>query len=130
MRKRNSSTMQEQIDVLQELVMYELVEFLVPPSFILVLGVTYFGPNGNLFGNIRRSIWTYSGIENINKTIMNMVRYFVVDFTSTLVCSTILWTCCKISLWKACLQMQKEFRKFFIVSISSSMITVSIPKLH
>lgn len=36
MRKRNSYNMQKQIDVLQELVLYELAEFLVPPPFCFV----------------------------------------------------------------------------------------------
>ena len=128
LRKRHSSNVQEQIDVLQELVLYELVEFLVPISFALVLSVTYFGPNGHLFGNIRISIWTYSAIEDINETIMNIVKFFVVDFTSTLACATILWVYCRINLWKAFLQLQKELRKFIIMSFSYSMIAVSILK--
>ena len=128
LRKKPSYNLQEQIDVLQELVLCELVEFLVPPSFTLVLSATYFGPNGYLFGNIRLSIWHFSAIENINETIMNIAKFFVVDFTSTFACATILWLFCRINLWKAFLPMQRELRKFFIVTFSWLMIAVSILK--
>ena len=98
----------------------------MPFSFILVLGVAYFGPNGHLFGNIRITIWTFSAIENINETIMSLGKFFVVDFTSTLACATILWVCCRINVWKAFLLMQKEFGKFFLIQFSYCMIVVSI----
>ena len=126
LKKRHPNNIQQQINVLQELALYELVEFLVPLAFTMVLGVTYFGPNGNLYGNIRRSIWTFTAIKNINETLANTLKFFVVDFMSTIFCAAILWVLCRINLWNTLLQLQKEFGRFFIMILSWLMISVSM----
>ena len=126
LKKRHPNKLQEQIKVLQDLGLYELVEFLASTSFLLVLGLTYFGPNGALFGNIRRSIWTFEAIENINETLLNIGIFFIVDFSSTVICAIILRIYCQINLWNVFLQLQKEFGKYFVIGLSRYMLGVSI----
>ena len=126
LKKRQPYKIQEQIDVLQDLALYELVEFLASASFLLVLGLTYFGPNGNLFGNIRRSIWTFTAIEDINETLINIGKFFAVDFSSTIICAIILRVYCQINLSNVFLQLQKEFGKYFVITLSRYLIVVSI----
>ena len=126
LRKRHPDKLQAQIDVLQDLGIYELVEILASASFLFGLGLTYFGPNGNLYGNIRRSIWTFTAIEDINKTMISIGKFFAVDFSSTIICAIILRVFCQINLLNVFLQLQKEFRKYFLISLSRFMIAVSI----
>ena len=51
-RKRHPGNVQMQIDLLQDLAVYELVEFHSPLSFILVISVAFYGPNAEIFGNV------------------------------------------------------------------------------
>ena len=59
------------IETLQTLAIYELIEFQAPLSFMLVLGIAYYGPNGELYGNISNDYWTYSTIEDIQQTVLH-----------------------------------------------------------
>ena len=128
LKKRHPNKLQEQIDVIQDLGLYELAEFLGSASFLLVLGLTYFGPNANLFGNIRRSIWTFKAIDDINETLINIGKFFAADFSSTIICAVILRVYCQINLWNILLQLQKEFGKYFVMCLARYMIAVSITR--
>ena len=123
-RKRNPNNVQKQIDLLQDLVIYELVEFHSPLSFILVISVAFYGPNAEIFGNVGNSYWGFSAIEDIHLTLMNMGRIFLFDFCSTLVSACILWLTCEISLWKAMLELQKEFSSYFSLALGYYLIVV------
>ena len=123
-RKENSTLIQKQIDILQQLICCELVEFLVPFTFVLILFVTFNGPNAKLLGNIGSSYWHYAPIEDINLTVKNILILGLVDFSSTLVCGLILWCTCKINIWRAFNDIQKEFGKRFCLNLGSFFIWV------
>ena len=106
---------ERQIDSLQDLVMCELVEFQAPLTFILFFATLAYGPNIQLFGNIGNSYWTYSAIDDISKAIQNVIFFFLVDFSSTIISSLVLWLSCNINLWKACSHILNEFEKSFCI---------------
>ena len=66
-RTKNQSPqmIQSQIEILQELAITEIVEFVAPLGFILVFVAAAYGPNEKLFGNIGNSYWAYREIEDI-----------------------------------------------------------------
>ena len=130
LKHRHPRNVQKQIEVLQELGLFELVEFQASISFLLVLALTYYGPNGNLFGNIRRNIWTFEEIANIDETLMNIGKFFIVDFSSTLISAMVLRIYCKINLWNVFLQLQTEFGKYFVIALSRLLIAVSITRYY
>ena len=108
-KNRSPQTIQSKIDTLQELAITEIVEFVAPLGFILVFVAAAYGPNVKLFGNIGSSYWAYREIDDINQGIENMVYLFLVDFSSVVVTAFILRIKCKINLWKAFHELQKEF---------------------
>ena len=124
LRKRRNGTTRDQIRLLQELVIFELVEFHAPVSFILVLIVAYFGPNGHLYGNILNSYWTYIAIEDVGENLKKMCLFFSVDFASTIASAIILWLYCKINMFKAFIELQKEFSVVFSIILSTFLILV------
>ena len=109
LKKRRPGKVTSQIYTLQNLAICELVEFHATLSFILAFGVTYFGPNAHLFGNISNSYWTYVAIEDIWLTLGNMTLFFLVDFSSIIVSAIILWFFCKINLLKVFMALLEEF---------------------
>ena len=123
-KKRSPYRLHDQINALQNLVVYELVEFQAL-SFILVIAVAFYGPNSSILGNISNNYWTFEAIENINRTLGKMGALFLVDFSSTLICSIILWFSCRINLWKAVVAMQKEFRIAFGITHGRLLLAVS-----
>ena len=51
-RKRRPEDIESQINLLQELALSELTEFIAPLAFILAFISAYYGPNGELLGNV------------------------------------------------------------------------------
>ena len=126
MKNRHPEKIENQIDLLQDLVVNELVEFHAPMSFMLVLAVAYFGPNGNLFGNVLSDYWTFTAIKDIYQTLLNMGMFFLIDFSSAVTSAIILWIFCKVKLWEAIYQVQKEFWLPFSIVLGYSLSVVSI----
>ena len=124
-KRSDPSNMDAQINLLIDLAIYELVEFHAPLSYILVIFVAYHGPNATILGNVLNSYWKYTAIENIEKTLLNMIMFFFVDFSSTLVTGSILWVFSRINLWKLFVDLQKEFRVPFCVALGSQLVLVS-----
>ena len=113
LKKRRPNMIRQQIQYLQDLSLYELVEFHAPLAYFLVFCVAYYGPNGRLFGNILNDYWTFSAVDDIVHTMTNVAVFFIVDFSSTVICAILLWQICDIKLWKVFLNMQEEFGKAF-----------------
>ena len=124
-RKRNSYQMQKQIILLQDLVVFELVEFQGPLAFIFVIALAYYGPNGYIIGNVGNSYWAFNAIKDIHQTLYSMGLFFLVDFSSTLASAAILLFTCKINSWEALNEVQKEFGKPFCFVQINSLVLVS-----
>ena len=123
-RRRSPLKIEKQVNLLQDLAIYELVEFQAPLAFVLVLTVAYFGPNAELFGNVGNSYWKYQRIEDFPGTLINMMFLFAVDFGSTILSSLMLWWSCRINLWKAFVVLQKEFGTAFSVLLGYIVLVV------
>ena len=115
LRKRHPNRMENPIEYLKGLAVYELVEFHAPLAFFLVFTVAYYGPNGTLFGNILNDYWTFCAVDDITHTMTNLALFFAVDFLSTLICSLLLWFFCEVRLWQSFLILQDEFCKEFCI---------------
>lgn len=113
-----------QVELITDLAIYELVEFHSPLSYILVVAVAYHGPNASIFGNVMNSYWTYTAIENIEETLTSMAIFFLIDFSSTLITSSILWYFCQINLWKLLVDLQKEFKTPFCMALGQALVMV------
>ena len=125
-RKRHPNKIQKQINLLEDLVIGELVEFSVPLLFIFVIAVAFYGPNPEIFGNIGNSYWQFSAIDDIHHTLKSMGLLFLVDFSSTLTSACILWFSSKINLYYAFQDVQMEFGKSFCLVQGYTMLTVII----
>ena len=65
--KNDPENLTTQNELLQDLALSELVEAYVPLSYVLVVGVAYYGPNSHIYGNILNNYWTYEIIDDINE---------------------------------------------------------------
>jgi hypothetical protein len=98
------------------LIVSESVEILMPISYTISLLMAYYGPNGELLGNIRNSSWQYSAIEDLDATLTWLGMMFSIDFGSAIISITVLWKYCKINVLDMYLRIQKEMWFFFAVS--------------
>ena len=123
-QKRHTNSGQLQINLLQELAVYELLETIASLSFLLVFTMAYFTPVGVLIGNISNGYWAFNAVEDITFALTKMSIMSLAGFSSTIVSGAILWFACNINLGKVLLQLQRELFKTFILISSYSVLAV------
>ena len=71
--------------------------------------MAFFGPNGEILGNIRLTIWHYQAITDIGAFTETIGTLLCVDFLSLLINGILLWTFCKINIVTELKNLQKQF---------------------
>ena len=88
-RKRDS--------VLSKLILTELLEILVPFSYLMTVLLAYYGPNSEIIGNIRNSCWHFKSIEDIGELVLSVTIMFLIDSSSAVIVGWWLLKSCSIN---------------------------------
>ena len=125
MRKWKQEDNCRAITLLQELVIAERVECIVPLAYTLCSFTAYYGPNANLIGNIKNNYWQYVAVEDAHETVENVSMFFFIDLLSGITCSLILWFSCRINFIRVYIAIQKEFGLLFLLTLVYILVMVS-----
>jgi hypothetical protein len=128
-RSSNDTNDKEMFHLLYALTINELVEVVVPLTYTICFLLAYVGPNGELICDVRSTYFHCIPLSNINTFIKNMVSFMAVDFLSVVLNSLLLWVCCKISLIKDYLLVQKEFWLITTMTMAATISGVSMFKI-
>ena len=97
----------------------------MPLSYILIVLMAYYGPNANLIGNIKLTIWQYqSPITDIKALVYNVGLLSLVDLSSFAINGILLWFFCGINLMNTLKSLQQEFWLTFALSEAWLLIEV------
>ena len=127
-RKRECNNDKKENDIIQSLlslIINELVEFVVPLTYIICFLGAYYGPNAELIGNIRSSYFHYIPVSNIRIFIENLSLFVFVDFMSVIISGLLLCMSCKINIMRAYILIQKEFWLVMAVNTAFTINMVS-----
>ena len=80
------------------LVTIESLEILVPIAYSVSFLIAYYGPNGEVLGNVYNDCWQYKKIENVGKYILLTFQMFFIDLGSAIVGGLLLWKYCAINM--------------------------------
>ena len=125
-KKKDPLNVEKQIDLLQDLVLNEMIEFVVPIAYVIVFASAYFGPNSTLIGNVGNSYFQYSKVENFWDSIQTIGVFFLVDVFSLISNTIILRIFAKISVFEALFVYVKEYGALFTINMTLIFFTVSI----
>ena len=125
-RISNDKNDKEMYELLYSLTINEMVEFVVPLTFLVCFMCAYYGPNGELIVYVRSTYFHNSPVSDINAFIQNMMIFMAVDLLDAIFLSFLLWTCCKISLFRAYILMQTEFGFIIAIITAFTMYGVSM----
>ena len=78
----NQIRMIEMKQKIRKLCFIEIIEMMVPISYIITFLIAYYGPNADLLGNIRSNYWQYNPVEDVGKLVETVFSLFIVDFSS------------------------------------------------
>ena len=108
---------------LQELVLIEILEIIIPISYITTFLIAYYGPNAYILGNIRNSYWQYTPVENVKKLIITVFSLFLVDISSAIFGALLLSTS-SINLLREGCQMLKTYWRIITLANASAIYMV------
>ena len=86
--------------------------------------MAYHGPNGELIGNVKLTLWQYQAVKDINKFLENIFLLFVIDFLGGVVNGLFLWITCKFNCLKTLKNIQKEF--WHIMGLQEAAVFLSV----
>ena len=95
--------------MIQDLVLTERIETLVPLTYMICFAMAYYGPNAEILGSVKLDLWHFKPILDIDKYMTNLFMLFSVDFMSFIINGIMLWTTCKINIFKIFQKIQSEF---------------------
>ena len=116
-KKKRPDDVREQIKLLQNLVVKEMVGFLVPIIFLSCFTVAYFGPNSELLGNVRNNYWNYRAVEDYGSYVGKVLMIFFIDVVGMILSSVVLWKTCRINLYRIYSALHEEFGRLFLINI-------------
>ena len=117
-RRTLQDDIEKQITLVQELVVTETVELMVPVAYILCFIMAYFGPNGELIGNVRNGYWQYSAVDDVGNSMMSISVFFGLGLCGIVFCNYLLWIFCRINAYEVYLVLQKEFAFVFSIRVA------------
>ena len=104
----------------------ELVEIVIPLTFLVCFLSAYFGPNAEIIGGVKSTHFHYEPINDIHGFIKKMMLFLMVDIMSVIVVGLVLWTSCKINLIRAYMTILKEFWPIITLTTAYSIYAVMI----
>ena len=113
LKKKYPEDVDAYIHLIQELVVYELVEFLAPTVFLIMFALLAYGSNCHLIGNLCNGYWQFVPIQDIPQALLNLGTLCVVDILGTLLSSIILKAICKINILIVMKELIKEYKFAF-----------------
>ena len=96
-------------ELIEELVLTERIETLVPLTYMICFAIAYYGPNAEILGNFKLDLWQFKPILDLENYMKNVFILFVVDFMSLVLNGIILQTTCNVNIFKILRNIQSEF---------------------
>ena len=117
------------------LVLNERCEMIVPVLFLISFLMAYHGPNGEMIGNVKLTIWQFEAVADIRKFLENIFFLFVIDCLGAAVNAFLIWTTCQINCFKILKNLQSEFWHIFgfqeaLFFVSVKMIKNPLRAIH
>ena len=113
------------VEAIQELVLNEHVEFMIPIAYAICFAMAYYGPNAEILGGIKNSYWQFEAVEDFITAFEGVAKFFLIDTVSVVITSVTLWMSCRINITKVYKHMMKEFWSIFTLQMAYMMTEVS-----
>ena len=86
-------------------------------TYMIIVIMAYYGPNAELLGNIKLSIWQFQKpISDIQAYLFNVSLLLIVDIFSFAINGAILWQFCQINVVKILKKLQHELWMVFAIA--------------
>ena len=104
---------------IQELIMSEFIEAILPVAFGIAFTMAYYGPNAALMRNVGNSYFGGKAIENVQHEYIVMLQMIGFDLVAMSISAVCLNYFCKINQFQRFCIMMKSYWMIFLVQIPS-----------
>ena len=125
-KKDDKKSVEETTELLQDLMVNEMVEFITPIMYLLCFVTAFYGPNANLIGNISNSKWHFVAVDDLGHSVTLICLFFGLDAVSVLISSVALWKFRHINLYRVLAAIQTEFGYVFTLNFTCIFYFVSL----
>ena len=108
-RKKMKNPSYDPRDDVYELLIGEKIEVVVPLLYSIMFAMAYYGPNAELLGGMKISLWTFGSTANPDDVFYYLVLFFSIDFLSAVINSILLWIFCRINCFEYYLNISKMY---------------------
>ena len=116
---------------IQGLVATERIETLIPLTYIAIILMAYYGPNAEILGTIKLTIWHYQSAigDDIVAFVSNIALLFGIDFFSFILNGIFLAIFCKVNVLKVLQKHQSQYWTVMAIVEAYSLVEVIWKKL-
>ena len=83
------------------LTLKELFELLVPLVYTASFVIAYYGPNAEIFGNIKNDYWQYKKVDDLSEKLKVLGTFILIDAVRGSLFGIFLWITCKLNMFEA-----------------------------
>ena len=105
---------------IDEVILSEVVEALVPLAYAASFATAYYGPNAKMIGNVRAQYWAYKVVEDIEPLYNAMMLLFTADMFCVAATVVSFWTFGRINLVQRFLRVMKKYWWLLMIKLSFS----------
>ena len=125
-KKNDKKSVEETTELLQDLIVNEMVEFITPIMYLLCFVTAFYGPNANLIGNISNSKWHFVAVDDLGHSVTLICLFFTLDLLSAVISFGVLWKFRQINLYRVLAAIQTEFGYVFTLNFTCIFYFVSL----
>ena len=117
-------------EMAQDMVVVGIVMIVMTIAYVLSVLMAYYGPNGEIIGNIRNEYWSFKGIHNIEKLLAGIFKMFAIDLIGLITGGILLWKLSSIDFVKEACKAIKKYFPFISLTIAGAVTRVSFKTGH
>ena len=112
--------------MVEELILTERIETIVPLTYMICFAIAYYGPNAEILGNVKLDLWHFKPVLDFGNYTRSVFILFIVDVMSLVMNGIILRTTCNINIFKILKNIQREF--WLIMAAGQALALASVIK--
>ena len=117
---QNRTKATEEQREIDEVIISETIEALVPLAYAANFAIAYYGPNSEMIGNVRAEYWAFKEVENVQQLYMAMLLMFIADVGCIIATGILLWLFGRINIIQKFLNLMKKSWWILLLKLSAS----------
>ena len=99
----------------------------MPLSYLLLILMAFYGPNAELLGNIKLTLWQFQNpIGDMGPYATKVIILLAVDWTASIINIIVIRIACKINVFKTLKTLQQNFWHVFAASEAFLLMEASV----